>query len=198
MSDHIENVLRVFPPRPLSDGERQILLDWIAVAEAFSAFFSALCVTIPRKLVQSDCLRLSPTHQATLGLHPLFNILRFVAHGIFQRGRRCWTLPNPSCCPETHHSPKSGNLVQRSRGSVVQRVATLAGVTPKYHLSICARRQRNPLTMPRKWNAASGRAKQFTDLLRSSMGWVNGTIYRATTAERIGDQLPYLGDAHFS
>jgi hypothetical protein len=41
MSDHIEHVLQVFPPRPLSDGERQILLDWIGVAEAFSAFFSA-------------------------------------------------------------------------------------------------------------------------------------------------------------
>jgi hypothetical protein len=41
MSDHIQNVLRVFPPRPLSDGERQILLNWIAVAEEFSAFFSA-------------------------------------------------------------------------------------------------------------------------------------------------------------
>ena len=41
MSDHIENVLRLFPPRPLSDGERQILFDWIGVAEEFSAFFSA-------------------------------------------------------------------------------------------------------------------------------------------------------------
>ena len=30
------------------------------------------------------------------------------------------------------------------------------------------------------------------------MGSVNGTIYRATTAERIGDQLPFLGDAQFS
>lgn len=36
----MENVLPIFPPRPLTDGERQLLLDWTAETKAFFAFVS--------------------------------------------------------------------------------------------------------------------------------------------------------------
>ncbi len=40
MPDFIDKVLRSFPPRPVTDGERQLLLDWIDTAEDFSAVVS--------------------------------------------------------------------------------------------------------------------------------------------------------------
>lgn len=40
MLDHLKNVLRTFPPRPITDGERQILLDWIGTTDDLSAFVS--------------------------------------------------------------------------------------------------------------------------------------------------------------
>ena len=40
MLDHLKNVLLTFPPRPITDGERQILLDWIGTTDDLSAFVS--------------------------------------------------------------------------------------------------------------------------------------------------------------
>jgi hypothetical protein len=40
MHHHLENVLLTFPPRPITDGERQILLDWIATTDDLFAFVS--------------------------------------------------------------------------------------------------------------------------------------------------------------
>lgn len=40
MDHHLENVLLTFPPRPITDGERQLLLDWIATTDDFSVFVS--------------------------------------------------------------------------------------------------------------------------------------------------------------
>jgi len=40
MNDHVRNVQRIFPPRPLTDGERAILLGWSMAAKDFSAFVS--------------------------------------------------------------------------------------------------------------------------------------------------------------
>lgn len=40
MNHHIDNVLRTFPPRPVTDGERQILRDWIRTTEDLSAYVS--------------------------------------------------------------------------------------------------------------------------------------------------------------
>src|ERR1700722_11406094 len=40
MDHRVENVHRIFPPRPLTDGERAILLGWTTVAKGFSTFVS--------------------------------------------------------------------------------------------------------------------------------------------------------------
>ena len=40
MNYQIDNIPRTFPPRPLTDGERQLLLDWSESAGDFSAFLS--------------------------------------------------------------------------------------------------------------------------------------------------------------
>ena len=40
MDHHLENVLLTFPPRPITDGERQLLLDWIASTDDLFAFVS--------------------------------------------------------------------------------------------------------------------------------------------------------------
>ena len=40
MSDLIDRVLRTFPPRPLTEAERELLLDWVETARDFQAFVS--------------------------------------------------------------------------------------------------------------------------------------------------------------
>lgn len=40
MDHHVDNVQRIFPPRPLTDGERAILLGWSMAVKDFSAFVS--------------------------------------------------------------------------------------------------------------------------------------------------------------
>jgi hypothetical protein len=40
MDQHVRNVQRIFPPRPLTDGERAILLGWSMSAKDFTAFVS--------------------------------------------------------------------------------------------------------------------------------------------------------------
>lgn len=40
MDHHVDNVQRIFPPRPLTDGERAILLGWSMAAKDFTAFVS--------------------------------------------------------------------------------------------------------------------------------------------------------------
>ncbi len=40
MDRQVDNVQRIFPPRLLTDGEREILLDWIGAATEFVAFVS--------------------------------------------------------------------------------------------------------------------------------------------------------------
>jgi hypothetical protein len=40
MSDLIDRVLCTFPPRPLADGERQLLAEWTEVVKDFSTFVS--------------------------------------------------------------------------------------------------------------------------------------------------------------
>lgn len=40
MSNRVENVHRMFPPRPLTDGERAILLGWTLATKDFSTFVS--------------------------------------------------------------------------------------------------------------------------------------------------------------
>jgi hypothetical protein len=40
MADLNDKVLWTFPPRPMTDGERQLLQDWVRVEYDFSAFLS--------------------------------------------------------------------------------------------------------------------------------------------------------------
>ena len=56
MADLIDKVLQTFPPRPLTDGERQLVIDWTQAAEEFSAFVSERRVDDPmifRRIVVS-------------------------------------------------------------------------------------------------------------------------------------------------
>jgi len=40
MFDALDKTISSFPPRPVTDGERQVLLDWLSITDDVSAFVS--------------------------------------------------------------------------------------------------------------------------------------------------------------
>ncbi len=85
MDPHVENLPRTFPPRPLTDDERQLLLDWINAAKGFSAFVSERHTDDPaiyRRIVVSR----RATKQHLYLIHPPKDSVYWIIHSTVSRG----------------------------------------------------------------------------------------------------------------